>query len=201
MVPGRFQHGVWLPIPRFSFEWSFTNPVNQILCSPPGSLWLWDLPSTPRNQFLADLSTAESAVQRSVVQRTNEKQTLAWRRYQLYLQSIGVSNDPYLENFSQGQRHRILGAFAAALRQGRFSAPRATEIQSDSIRATLDCIAQTYKLADKPDPKLDSDGNTAFFLQRQLRCYHTLDPGKKQQVVVTGSILRQFFKSSISQLI
>jgi hypothetical protein len=91
-----------------------------------------------------------------------------------------------------------LGAFASALRQGRFSVAKFTWLRSDSIRATLDCLSLTFKLADKPDPRLDADGNVAFILQRQLRCYNNLDPGEKQQVAVTGSILRQFFKSSFS---
>jgi len=64
----------------------------------------------------------------------------------------------------------------------------------------LDCLSQTFKLADKPDPRPDNDGNIAFFLQHQLRCYKSLDPGEVPQVAVTGSILRQFHKQSISPL-
>jgi len=64
----------------------------------------------------------------------------------------------------------------------------------------LDCLSQTFKLADKPDPRLDNDGNIAFFSQRQLQCYKSLDPGEVPQIVVTGSILRQFHKQSISPL-
>jgi len=132
------------------------------------------------------------------VQRTNKKQALAWQGYPIYLLSIGISDDPFLEQFSKGQRHKILGAFVSALREGRFSTKKSTMIRSDSIQAALDCISQTFKLADKPDPRLNNNGNIAFFLQRQLQGYKSLDPGETPQVAVTGSILQQFFKQSIS---
>jgi hypothetical protein len=147
---------------------------------------------------LADLSSAKSAMQGGVVQRTNKKQALAWQGYPIYLLSIGISDDPFLEQFSKGQRHKILGAFVSALREGRFSTKKSTMIRSDSIQAALDCISQTFKLADKPDPRLNNNGNIAFFLQRQLQGYKSLDPGETPQVAVTGSILQQFFKQSIS---
>jgi hypothetical protein len=149
---------------------------------------------------LADLSSAKAAFQGGVVQRTNEKQALAWIRYSLYLLSIGISDDPFLEQFSKGQRHRILGAFASALREGRFFTSKLTTLRSDSVCSALDCISQNFKLADKPDPRLDNDGNIAFFSQRQLQCYKSLDPGEVPQVAITGLILCQFHKQSISPL-
>jgi len=114
--------------------------------------------------------------------------------------SIGVQGDLFLDAFSRGQKHQILGAFASALRQGICFSSRFAEIRSDSIRAPLDCISQTFKLADKPNPRLDINGNIAFILQHQLECYKTLDPGEKQQVAVTGSILQQFSKPSVSPM-
>jgi len=114
---------------------------------------------------MADLSTAQSAIQGGVVQRTNEKQALAWRRFKLYLLSIGIRDDWFLVSFDRGQRHKILGAFAAPLREGRFSSTKSTLLRSDSIRNTLDCVSQTFQLANKPDPRLDIDGNIAFVLQ------------------------------------
>jgi hypothetical protein len=132
--------------------------------------------------------------------RTNEKQALAWHHYKLYLLSIGIRDDWFLVSFDRGQRHKILGAFAAALREGRFSSTKSASLRSGSIRTTLDCVSQTFRLANKPDPRLDVNGNIAFVLQRQLRCYSTSDPGKGQQVAVTGSILHHFHKSSISPM-
>jgi len=66
------------------------------------------------------------------------------------------------------------------------------------IRATLDCIAQTFKLADKPDPRLDRENKFAFFLQCELRNYSNIDKPVTPQAAATGSILQEFYKLSIS---
>jgi hypothetical protein len=66
------------------------------------------------------MSAVESATRNRVVQGTNEKQALAWKRYKLYLLSIGIEDDWFLDSFSPGQKHRILRAFASSLREGQF---------------------------------------------------------------------------------
>jgi hypothetical protein len=147
---------------------------------------------------MADLSALESGVQQAVVKGTNQKQTLAWDRFKQYLSSIGVKSDWFLDGFTRYQKHRILRAFASALREGRFSNKRVSDPKSDSNRATLDCMAQTFKLANRPDPRLDADSNVAFILQRQLRAYRGFDNHEKQQVAVTGSVLQKFIDISIS---
>lgn len=68
----------------------------------------------------------------------------------------------------------------------------------DSVRSTLDGVAQTFKLADKPDPRLDGESKLAFLLQRQLRSYSVHDKPSIPQDAMTVSILREFYKSSIS---
>jgi hypothetical protein len=147
---------------------------------------------------MADLSASESAVRQAVVEGTNQKQALAWDWFKQYLSSIGIESDWFLDGFTRYQKHRILGAFAAALGEGRFSNKRVSVPKSDSIWAALDCVAQTFKLANRPDPRLDADSNVAFILQRQLRAYRGFDNHEKQQVAVTGSVLRKFIDISIS---
>lgn len=83
---------VWLSIPWFSFIRCQAHFSNHFFCTTPGSFWFLSLSVTHRNQLLADLSTAKSAVQGGVVQRTIEKQALAWDRYELYLLSIGIKD-------------------------------------------------------------------------------------------------------------
>ena len=86
------------------------------------------------------------------------KQNRAWSCYHLYLLSIGFHDDLFFDNFNDGHKHKIFSAFAQSIREGRFC-PRSTKnLKSESVRATLDCVAQTYKLADQPDPRLDADG-------------------------------------------
>jgi hypothetical protein len=59
---------------------------------------------------------------------------------------------------------------------------------------------RAYKLANRPDPRLDADQKFAFILQRQIRGYKNSDNPEQQQVAVTGSVLREFYTLSISQL-
>jgi len=51
-------------------------------------------------------------------------------------------------------------------------------------------VAQTFKLADKPDPRLDGENKLAFILQRQLRYYSNSDTPTIPQAAMIGSILR-----------
>jgi hypothetical protein len=131
---------------------------------------------------------------------TNSKQTLAWNRFKQYLKSISISSDPFLDNFTRYQRIKILGAFAHALREGRFNPKRPNTIKSDSCRATIDCVAQTFRLANRQDPRLDEDGKSSLFLQRQFRGYKKLDKPEKQQVILTGSVIRELHKMAFTPL-
>jgi len=45
-------------------------------------------------------------------------------------------------------------------------------------------------MANQPDPRFDKDGKPSFLLQRQLRGYKNLDPPEKQQVALTGFIIK-----------
>jgi len=44
---------------------------------------------------MGDLSTAISTINNAVVKGTSEKQLCAWRRFQAYLQSIGIVGNPF----------------------------------------------------------------------------------------------------------
>jgi hypothetical protein len=163
-----------------------------------GTFWLKSSSSSQRDCFLGDLSAAITTANRAVVKGTSEKQLRAWKRFQGYLQSIGILDDPFLDSFDRGQRHKILSAFGNYIREGRFN-PKVTKLlKADSVRAALDCVAQAFKLAVRPDPRLDADGKLAFILQRQLRGYKSTDPGEKPQVALTGSILRKFYQLALS---
>jgi hypothetical protein len=149
---------------------------------------------------LADLLASQSTIESAVAPGTNSKQALAWQRYLSYLQSIGIKDDSYLDNFDRQQKHRILGAFANAVRTNRFNSKKSSQNKSEFCKSTIKCVAQAYRMAGRPDPTLDSDGKFAFLLSRQFRSYANSDPPSKQQAAVTGSILRQFHKMATTKL-
>jgi len=147
---------------------------------------------------MGDLSAAVAAATRAVVRGTSKKQVRVWSRFKTYLLSIGITNDDFWEHFNRGQRHKILSAFAQSVREGHFSVRPTKSLKADSVRASLDFVAQAFKLANRPDPRLDSNGKLVFILQRQLQGYKSADPGETPQVAVTGSVLRKFYNLSIS---
>jgi hypothetical protein len=85
-------------------------------CPRTGSIWFRDIDLARRDLFLADLLAAKLAMQDAMVEGTNAKQARAWFCFNLYLTSIGYQHDPFLESLSRAQRHRILAAFAHAVR-------------------------------------------------------------------------------------
>jgi hypothetical protein len=70
----------------------------------------------------------------------------------------------------------------------------------ESVRAALDNVSQAFKLANRPDPRLDGDGKLALILQRQLRGYRSTDPPEKRQIAISGSVLREFYRLSLSEM-
>jgi len=55
-------------------------------------------------------------------------------------------------------------------------------------------------MADKPDPRIDQDGKPSFLLQRQIRGYKKLDPPEKQQVTLTGSVIKELISLALTSL-
>jgi len=150
--------------------------------------------------MLADLNAAKSSRKGAVVEGTNAKFTLAWKRYKSYLQSIGICNDWYLDKFSRDKKHKILGGFCNAIREGRLHSKLVKTYKSESVRAALDNVSQAFKLAGRVDPRLDRDGKFAFILQRQLQGYRSTDPPEKQQNDISGSVFREFHRLAFSQI-
>ena len=98
---------------------------------------------TRRNRLLADIAAAESTMQGAVVETTNKKQALAWSRFKVYLNSIGIIDDDYMDNFNKHQKQKILSAFCNAIREGRLLPKQNKSTKAGSVISTLDHVAQT----------------------------------------------------------
>jgi hypothetical protein len=131
---------------------------------------------------------------------TTAKFNLAWKRYKSYLQSIGIKHDWYLDEFSRDNKHRILSAFCNATREGRLHSNKVRVNKSESVRATLDNVSQALKLAGRSDPRLDRDSKPAFNLQHQLRGYKSTNIPEKKQIAISGAVLREFHRLSLSTM-
>jgi hypothetical protein len=138
---------------------------------------------------MADMLATKSTIQQAVVEGANPKEARAWIRYKTYLYSIGWRYDIFFKSFTTAEQHCIFAAFAHAIREGQFSSKIHSALKTESVHATLDCMAQTFELADKPNPRFDRENKFAFILQCQLRSYSNKDKPTVPQVAITGSIL------------
>jgi len=71
---------------------------------------------------MADLASVQSARAFANTEQTSAEQARPWQRYNEYLSNIGLIEDPFFDSLSVGQWHWVLGCFAQALQDGRFSA-------------------------------------------------------------------------------
>ncbi len=90
---------------------------------------------------IADQITHEQAVERG----THKKQAQAWRHWKEYIESIRIKNDDYLENFTREQRHTIIGAFALALQEARFSKPNYERLAAETVSSTVQYVCRSFQ--------------------------------------------------------
>jgi hypothetical protein len=169
------------------------------LC-PTGSVWYKTLGATQRDQLLADLSFAHCSQLAAVTAQTTEKNKRAWRRWTAYLTDVGLGHDLFLTGLSRAERHRILSAFAQAVRSARFSAARFDILTAGVVKATISDVAATFRAHDREDPRLDADGEVAFLLQRQFRGYVNSDPGEVPQQALCAEVLEKLHTLASSHL-
>jgi hypothetical protein len=147
---------------------------------------------------LADLASAHCSQLAAVTGQTTEKSQRAWRRWTAYLADVGLADDPFLTELSRAERHRILSAFANAVRTGSFSAARFDTLTAGVVKATISDVAATFRAHDREDPRLDRDGEVAFLLQRQLRGYANTDPGEVPQQALCSEVLEKLHSLATS---
>ena len=139
---------------------------------------------------MADLSTAKTTREGAVERGTHEKQSRAWRRWTTYCESIGLEHNLFLDEFTRHQRIKIFGAFAVALREGRFSKRANGTMASKSVKSSIDLVAATFRENGYGNPTRDEDLDTAFLLQRQYRALAKGDAKEKQQKALPVDVIR-----------
>lgn len=113
---------------------------------------------------MADLIAAETAREEAVTRKTHDVQARAWRRWKLYTESIGC-DDPFLDGLDKASKIKLMGAFAMALREGRYSRRAHDTLVEATIRNTVSYVAQTFREEGRPNPTRDDDGErlAAFY--------------------------------------
>jgi hypothetical protein len=196
MVLRRCQWRRRFSVPRSSSFCSCTNPPACIFLSRPGAAGLQHLSAPARLALTTRDLAAQLAQVDAVTIATTKKQTSHWRNYIAFLHDIELDANPFLSDLELWAQHRVIGAFAAAYRNGRFNPkhdPSAgPAVGAKSIRAALDAVAATFRANGHPSPIHDPvTFRLAFILQRQLKGYTNTDPGEKPQKAITPRILRE----------
>ena len=111
---------------------------------------------------MADLIAAEIAREGAVTGVTLESQARSWRRFQLYLMSIGLEDDRFLTEFSKAQQNKIMCAFAMAMRQAQFSGPSHDRLVEGTIKNTISNVCATFRENGMPNPTKDNEGQLSF---------------------------------------
>ena len=125
---------------------------------------------------------------------------MTWMRWEEYLNSVGVRDDTFLESLSKGQRIRMCGAFAMALREGRFSGPSHGTLVESTMKSALGYVAQTFRDNDQPNPTHDKDHQLGCLLTKQYRAFKNKDPPPKQQKALPIGVLRVLAELQVTEL-
>ena len=75
-----------------------------------------------------------------------------------YCGSIRIVEDNFLDHFRRGQRIRLIGASAVAVREGRFSGPSYDTLAEVTVRGDISFVSQTFRENDRPNPTKYEDG-------------------------------------------
>ena len=143
---------------------------------------------------MGDLVTAETLREGAVTRKTLEDRDRALRRWKSYAKSIGITDDIWLDHLDRADRIKIFGAFAIALRQGRFSGPSHDSLVESTIRSTISYAAQAFRENDKSNPTRDDDGELGVLLSRLYRSFRNKDPAEKQQKALPARVLLEIAK-------
>jgi hypothetical protein len=105
----------------------------------------------------------------------------------------GTEDDVFLDGLSAGDKIKMLGAFAHAVRSKDFSESTRgnAELVASTCKSAVSNVCQAFRFNDRRDPSLDKDGKTSLLLQRQYKGYTNKDPSTKQQKPIPITLLRE----------
>ena len=138
---------------------------------------------------MADLIAVAVTSEGAVTGGTHESQARSWRQFREYLDSIGLSHDYYLDSFTRPQQHKIMCAFAMAMRQARFSGPAYDKLAEGTIQGTISNVCLTFRDSGRLNPTKDDDGQLSFVLTRLFRAFRNEDPNEVQQKAVPPCVV------------
>ena len=126
----------------------------------------------------------------SVQDETHKSRERTWKRWQSWLEDVGLEGDPYITSINRPQRARLVGGFAISLCRCEHSAPRYTEpLVAGTISLALSDLEAIFSHNDKVDLRIDADGNIHPHIKSIIRSFKKSDPKEKVQKAITPQVL------------
>ena len=142
--------------------------------------------------------TAANARKSATVSDTKTKRASAWKHWNTFLHSIGITT-VFLDGMSAYQQNIIMSTFAQAVREGSFSKRNSKNLVEGTVSTTLAHMAQTFRANNRHDPRLDNDGKTSYILQEQFRGYSNQDQAKQKQKALPIAVLRKMMELAFTE--
>ncbi len=164
------------------------------------SLSLRDLTTAQQHILVADCVAAQIVCERVVQRGTLKMQDKAWRRLKDHCSSIGIKDDLFLTNFTRDQQTRLIGAFAMAVQEARFSGPFTKRLAASTVKDTLQYQCAAFLKSGNSNPTFDKDHQLALLLQQQFRAFKNADPAENHQKAIPMSVISEINKRNSSAL-
>jgi hypothetical protein len=93
----------------------------------------------------------------------------------------------------------LLGAFAMAVRSGKFSDSRFNTLAEGTVRGTISNVVQTFQSLGGQNPTKDTDNELSILLSRQFRAFRNDNPKEKQQKALPFAVLDELTKRQVTE--
>ena len=107
-----------------------------------------------------------------------------------------------MDSLARHERIIMLGAFAMAVREGRFSRTRERHeaLAEGTVRGTISHVVQAFRTAGRQNPTKDEDHELSILLSRQYRAFKNDNPQQKQQKALPFIVLGELAKRQVTEL-
>ena len=141
----------------------------------------------------------------AVAKNTHRKRDGHWRKWQSFLTTIELSDDPFLQRFDPHYQTRLLCCFASAIQENgpelqSIPGSARAAVQERSVRAVLHALASTYRANKLPSPIHDNAGRLNHLLGCQLKGFKNSDPSPTPQKAVSPSVIRAIASATDTSL-
>jgi hypothetical protein len=94
----------------------------------------------------------------------------------------------------------MLGVFAMAVREGRFSPECHKCLAEGTVGSTISHVVQAFRVNGRPNPTKEVDSKLSILLSRQFRAYQNNDPKQVQQKALPFAVFDELAKRQVTEL-